>query len=147
MMIKVFGVPAAKGSMKCVGAGRGGQHHQLVEVNAKKIKPWRDLVTQAGRRALTKNGGPFTGALIIEATFTVPRPATVSLSKRPYPTTRSSGDVDKMMRLVLDALDDAGLYDDDAAVIGAPPWKTYPDSPGIADRLDRPGAIIRIEEL
>lgn len=144
MMIKVYGTPAPKGSMKCIGA-RGGRGHQLVEDN-KNTKPWRAKITKAGEQAVTKYGA-LTGPIVIEATFTVPRPASVPLTKRPYPITRSSGDVDKLMRVVLDALDDAGLYGDDAQVIGAPPWKTYPDSPGMPDRLDRPGVIIRIESL
>lgn len=144
-MIKVLGVPAAKGSMKCIGSV-GGRHHQLVEQNAKKIKPWRDLVTQAGKRALAKHG-QLDGPIIIEAVFTVPRPVSVPLAKREWPITRSSGDGDKALRLILDALDDAGLYGDDAQIVTGTFTKCYPDTPGVPDRLDRPGAVIRIEAL
>jgi hypothetical protein len=72
MMIKAYGVPAAKGSMKCIGA-RGGRGHQLVEVNAKKIKPWRATVTAAGKAAVARYG-PLSGPLTVSAVFTVPRP-------------------------------------------------------------------------
>lgn len=144
MMIKVYGTPAAKGSMKCIGTA-GGRHHQLVEQNAKKIKPWRDLITQAGKRAVAKHGS-MIGPIIIEATFTVPRPGSVPLGKRPWPTSRGL-DADKALRLLLDALDDAGLYADDSQIVHATTAKCYPDTPGATDRLDRPGAIIRIEQI
>lgn len=145
MMIKVLGIPAAKGSMKCIGT-TGGRHHQLVEQNAKTIKPWRQLITNAGRRAVAKYG-PLDGPVTLEATFTVPRPASVPLSKRAWPITRSSGDVDKQLRLALDALTDSGLIGDDSQIVMGSYTKTYPDTPGAPDRLDRPGAIIRIEAM
>lgn len=144
MMIRVFGVPAAKGSMKCIGA-TGGRHHQLVEQNAKKIDPWRKLIANAGQRAAMKYGR-LTGPVAIEVTFTVPRPASVPLSKRAWPITRSSGDLDKQVRLCLDALTGT-LIADDSQVVYLTAAKTYPDTPGATDRLDRPGAIIRIEEI
>lgn len=145
MMIKVFGVPAAKGSMKCIGA-RGVRGHQLVEVNAKKIGPWRKTITDAGRAAVERYG-PISGPIVLSVVFTVPRPPSVPLSKRAWPITRSSGDGDKALRLVFDALDDAGMYGDDAQIVMGSFTKAYPDTPGVADRLDRPGAIIRIESL
>lgn len=144
MMIKVLGIPAAKGSMKCIGT-TGGRHHQLVEQNAKKIDPWRRLVTDAGRKAAMKYGR-LTGPVAIEATLTVPRPTSVPLSKRAWPITRSSGDGDKMLRLILDALTGT-LIEDDAQIVHATTTKTYPDTPGATDRLDRPGTIIRIEAI
>lgn len=145
MMIKVLGTPAAKGSLHCIGS-RGRRNHVLIEQNAKSIDPWRRAVRKAGNVAVEKYG-PLSGAIILVATFTVPRPKSVPLIVRPYPTSRSSGDEDKMLRLVQDALGDAGLYGDDSQIITGTGTKTYPDSPGIADRLDRPGVIIRIEQL
>jgi len=45
---------------------------------------------------------------------------------------------------VLDGLQDAGLFTDDCLVVELPARKTYSDTPGAQDRLERPGAVIRI---
>lgn len=147
----VYGRPAPKGSLKCIG--RGGRH-QLVE-DAKRTKPWRERVA-AGARRLTVSG--LSGPIGLEVTLTVDRPANhygtgrnaarLKASAPAYPARRSvgiGGDVDKLARTILDALEDAGTLTDDAQVIELTARKTYPDGPGVLpDSLDRPGARIRI---
>jgi Holliday junction resolvase RusA-like endonuclease len=135
--VRVYGLPAPKGSMKCVG--KNGRH-QLVEQLAKTVTPWRALVVAAGK-ALPVSG--LVGPIGVEVTFTVPRPKTVPLSVREWPTV-ARGDLDKMCRLLLDGLEDAGLYGNDSQVVDLHAVKAYPDTPGATDRLDRPGAVIRI---
>lgn len=146
MMIKVYGQPATKGSMRCIGAHGGRGRHTLIPDNKPEHKVWHRKIMAAGKKALEKYE-PLTGPLAIDLTFTFDRPKSVKATSRPWPVTRSSGDVDKLARAVLDALDDAGLYDDDSQIVTATTAKCYTDTPGAVDRLDRPGVIIRIEAL
>ncbi len=67
--VRVYGLPAPKGSLKCIGA-RGKQRHVLIEDNT-NIKPWRELVEKAGR-ALPVSG--LEGPVGVEVTLTLPRP-------------------------------------------------------------------------
>lgn len=142
--VTVYGQPAPKGSLKCIG--RGG-HHQLIEDNA-KTKPWRELVKQAGTQLAGLQTEPWPGALGLMVTFTVPRPASVTPAKRTWPHKRSknSGDVDKLARTLLDGLEDSGLFADDAQIVSLMAVKCYPDA-GIPDSLDRPGAVIRLYSM
>jgi Holliday junction resolvase RusA-like endonuclease len=153
-VLVVYGAPAPKGSLKCIG--RKGRH-QLVE-DAKRTKPWRERVT-VGARRLTVSG--LSGPLGVEVTLTVDRPAwhygtgrnaaKLKASAPPYPHKRSTGiggDVDKLERTILDALEDAGVLTDDAQVVELIGRKTFRDGPGVLpDALDRPGARIRLYPL
>ena len=138
--VKIYGAPAPKGSLKCVGRGN---RHQLVEDN-QRGKPWRELV-KAGGQALGLVS-PLTGPIGIECTFTVELPASVKPAKRLWPWKKSAGiggDVDKLARLVLDGLEDAAVLGNDAQVVDLHAVKAYPHTP-IADVLDQPGAVLRV---
>lgn len=138
--VKVYGDPAPKGSLKCVG--RNGRH-QLVEDTA-RTKPWRELVKQAGQALPLP--GPLSGPVGVEATFTVQRPASVKPESRLWPWKRSSGiggDSDKLARTLLDGLQDAHVFADDAQVCDLRAVKAYPHTP-VPDVLERPGAVIRV---
>lgn len=139
--VKVYGDPAPKGSLKCVG-GKGGRH-QLVE-DTERTKPWRALVKQAGQ-ALNLPG-PLSGPVAVEATFTVELPKSVRPQDRVWPCLRSSGiggDADKLARTVLDALEDAEVFSNDAQVCDLRAVKAYPHTP-VPDVLERPGLLLRI---
>lgn len=113
--------PQTKGSMKCIGA-RGRIAHQLIEDDKTgDRKKWRALVTDAARQ-LAGNYEPNT-ALVVGLLALVERPA--SAAKRVHPTTRSSGDIDKHLRMLADALDDAGVYDDDSRIVTVIARKAY----------------------
>lgn len=147
--VRVFGLPAPKGSLKCIGA-RGKRGHVLIE-DSTNTKPWRELVEKAGR-ALPVTG--LAGPVGLEVTLTLPRPkshygtgrnATVLKASSPlWPISHQAGDTDKLERTVLDGLQDAGLFVDDCLVVELTGRKVYPDTPGVPDRLDRPGAVIRV---
>lgn len=159
-VLAVYGHPAPKGSMKCVG-GKGGRH-QLIE-NSPRTAPWRERVAGAARR-LTVSG--LAGPVGVEVTLTVERPPSHYLTRRgedgllalsaegrrrPLPHMRSrgiGGDVDKLARVILDALEDAGVLTDDAQVVELLARKTYPDGPLVLpDALPRAGARIRLYPL
>lgn len=147
IVIVVPGRPAPKGSLKCVG--RNGSH-QLVEDNA-RTKPWRTVVGSWAGRVVDKAGK--REAIGVEITSTIPRPynqfgtginaATLKDSAPPYPISTRTGDVDKLARLVLDALQDAGLLANDAQVVECTTRKAYPKTP-VPDALDEPGVVIRV---
>lgn len=146
MMIKIYGMPAPKGSMKCVGQ-RGRRRHVVVPDDPPGLEKWHRKIMKAGKLAVEKYE-PMSGPIAVALTFTFDRPASTTVTGRPWPVTRVDGrDVDKLARAVLDALDDAGLYGDDSQIVTVTSTKTFPDTPGATDRLDRPGVIIRIESL
>lgn len=141
--VKVFGHPAPKGSLKCIG--RQGGRHQLIEDN-KATKPWRQRIHKAAPH-LTINGQPWDGPVGIVLTFTLERPATVPLTRRAWPHVHGTGDDDKLARTVLDGLEDAGVLTNDAQVCSLTATKCYPDTPGVVDQMDQPGVVIRIFDL
>jgi Holliday junction resolvase RusA-like endonuclease len=135
--VRVYGAPVPQGSMTCVGHGG---FHNVQPSNKDALKTWRALVEKAGR-ALPVTG--LVGPLGVEVTFTVERPASVPLRKRAWPAVKKA-DVDKLARAVLDGLTESKVYGDDSQVVELTARKTYPDTPGATDRLDRPGCVIRL---
>lgn len=153
LYIAIPGHPAPKGSLKCIG--RGG-HHQLIEDN-KRTKEWRLTVSHWCKRSWPVDvvkGQPVG----VELTFTMPRLEShfgtgrnKGIVKQSFvdarPTTRSSGDVDKLIRLVLDAMQDAGRIVDDAQVLEVTARKAYVQPRHVDDVLPYPGVVIRLYPL
>jgi len=92
----------------------------------KDLLHWRDLIV-ASVIEKTKDeivfvkGTPVT----VKLTFRFEKPKS---SKSKYPVTRSSGDIDKLIRAVLDAFTQAKVYDDDSQVVYVISDKIYVDS-------------------
>jgi len=155
--VRIYGTPATKGSMKCIGA-RGKVKHQLVEQLEKMLTPWRALVVKGGR-ALPVTG--LVGPIGVEMTVTIARPKSHYRTGRNahllrddaplWPSQEGTGDVDKYGRAVLDSLQKgkpstpgAGTVKTDAQVVELIARKCYADTPGAQDRLERPGCVIRL---
>lgn len=138
--VRIFGHPAPKGSMKCVGRGT---RHQLVEAN-KNTAPWRTLIASAGPHLMGPDGHSWDGPVAIHLTFTLDRPTSV---KRRWPTTqhKGAGDVDKLARTVLDGIEDSGALANDAQVCLLTVVKCYPDTPG-QNQLGQAGVLITITD-
>lgn len=160
--LRVYGDPQPKGSMKCIGA-RGKVKHQLVEDNTDS-DPWRTKIAVVAGRLLAE--GKLERAaqyqpVEVELTATLPRPDshygtgknrhTVKASAPVWPTTFGTGDVDKLARLVLDALEDVAVVHNDAQVIELHAFKCYPASTAAMARgwdvLDRPGVVVRVRPV
>ena len=143
LMVKVYGRPAPKGSLRVVG--RGERAH-VIEDNA-NTTAWRDLIRRAGRAWYTagKLNEPIDGPVAVECTITLDRPESVTPTSRPWPSKKSPGhgDMDNLARLILDGLEDAAVYGNDAQVVDGRP-EGVPRHPHALDALDRPGAIVRL---
>lgn len=106
--IDVTGTPKPKGSLKHIGRGR------LVE-QVSGSSPWRQAVAWAARN---QHAGPaVAGAALVEFEVRVEPPKSAPKRRITWPTTRSSGDIDKHARNILDALVDGGVLADDSRVV------------------------------
>lgn len=140
--LQVPGTPKPKGSLKCIGR-RGKVAHVLIEDAGEQLTTWRERVTYAARQAKTTypKGTPVS----VYIDFYIPRPLSHHSTVPPrnkilpryleaQPVTRSSGDLDKLTRTILDAITDGGLLDDDSQVVELIVRKYYADNPpGWAD--------------
>lgn len=136
--IVVHGVPAPQGSKKGGYSAKTGKTF-VYEQNSKTQKSWRQDVIAAAVELREAHGwGTLDGPVEIHMTFRLPRPASVKITKRPYPAVKP--DIDKLIRNTLDGLTQAGIYRDDAQVIHMWATKYYAtDDPG-----GSPGASIRV---
>ena len=104
---------------------------------------WRAAVAFAARTELAdleRVGNP-PGAWLGPVKVTVQLRFTAPKSWRGgYPTSRATGDVDKHARNILDALQDAGVFKDDAQVAGLRISKRY------CLHDETPGANVEITE-
>jgi Holliday junction resolvase RusA-like endonuclease len=148
VVLTLTGTAVGKGSLKCVGRNGG---HRLIEDNP-HTQEWRDRVA-AGAVEVAVEAERYQ-PIGVEITTTLARPAghygtgrnsgQVRPSAPVYPTASRTGDVDKLARLVLDALEDAGLLTDDAQVVEVTSRKAYPDDAYSPDTLDDPGVRVRV---
>lgn len=138
--------PAPQGSKRHVGGGR------LLE-QSKRVKPWRDAVDEAARAArvvshigdVPVHKPTLDGPLSLEVVFTVRKPASAPKRRVTWPTTRDSGDIDKLLRSTFDALTTAGAIADDSRIVEVSARKVHPGE-GL-DALETPGAVIRVWRL
>lgn len=125
----VPGKPLPKGSLRHIGRGR------LIEQT--RVKDWMEQIrTDLLGHALEEP--MFTTPVSAHLEFFFPRPA--AAKNRLYPHMRSAGDLDKLCRAVLDALQPKVLADD-ALVVTMAATKRY-------ETTDYPaGVVITVEDL
>lgn len=151
LAVSVHGEPTTKGNQICIGEV-GPIKHKLVERMGPTHKRWMKILGPAGVELRRLAGGVVDAPVGVELVFTLERPESVPLWKRPWPAVRN-GDVDKLARFVLDALTrtkkhpELGVLADDAIVCELLVRKAYPDTPDAPDRLTRPGVVIRLYPL
>lgn len=157
LTIVIPGRAAPKGSMKCVGR-RGRVAHVILESDqGGHVKRWRENVAMWVRRRWPSDQHAAKGQPIgAEITFTLQRPTNhygtgrnAGKLKPTYagamPVGHNTGDVDKLLRNILDALQDTDTLPDDCAVVEATTRKTFVDGPAhVPDALDYPGVTIRL---
>ena len=150
LTIVVHGRPAPQGSKKYAGHRRNSASGRISAVlveQSKRVKPWRALVTQATRLALTDSliREALDGPLEAEVIFTVRKPASAPKRRRTWPTTRDSGDLDKLLRSTFDGIADGQAVADDSRIIRVTATKAFPGEH--PEALTEPGAIIRLYTL
>jgi Holliday junction resolvase RusA-like endonuclease len=152
--IVAYGVPGPQGSKAFKGSRptkSGGRAPILVE-SSKKVKPWREAVTEAAQRTILalpyaqRLAFPFTAPLEMALVLTLPRPARMPAERVvagvAYPM--AYPDVSKLARSTEDALTGT-VWADDAQVVRY----TLLEKRYVGERyaLDRPGAVITIAEI
>lgn len=136
---RVFGTPVPQGS-KIPGVSRKTGKMFVREQGGEALTSWREAVKAAA--IIARGDSPtLTGAVRININFLIPRPASISVKKRPYPIV--APDLDKLVRGVGDALTQVGVFKDDAQIVAILATKTYGN-----DSVDgAPGAWIVISEV
>lgn len=127
----VPGIPQPQGSKRHVGNGR------MIE-SSLKLQPWRDRVVYEARQVMLREGRQTMASATLTVTFRFPRPASVTVKKRPQHTVKP--DLDKLIRAVGDALTEAGVVTDDACIHRITALKVYADDPS------QSGAVITVVE-
>jgi Holliday junction resolvase RusA-like endonuclease len=151
LTIVVHGRPAPQGSKKYAGHRRNSASGRISAVlieQSKRVKPWRALVTAATTDAIANGAAlytPLDGPLEAEVIFTVRKPATAPKRRRTWPTTRDSGDIDKLLRSTFDGIADGKGVVDDSRIIAVHARKVFPGEH--LEALPEPGAIIRLYTL
>lgn len=148
---RVKGVePAPKGSMagRClthpkVGAKCLNPQRVVISEDANRGRPFRRAIEAAAKVHMPETADPHQ-PLKVTILFGVTR--TKAAAKREFPSVRSAqgvgGDLDKMVRLVLDALESAGVLTDDAQVCKLEAEKVYFDTVAEA-----PGLYVRVAPM
>ena len=128
----VFGVhPATQGSKKYVGTRRtsSGNNIPLIVESHPGLPKFRKAITDAVVEANTDNLR-FTGPVKVIATFYLPKAKSSSAA---YPVNQRSGDLDKYLRALLDAVTKSELWGDDSQVVEVEAYKLYATGePGLA---------------
>jgi Holliday junction resolvase RusA-like endonuclease len=139
LVITVYGTPAPQGSKRHVGNG------VMVE-SSKAVKPWREAVKHA---ALATESSMIRQPVGVEVVFYLKRPQGHYRTGRNAHLLRDTApahpkvkpDLDKLARSTLDALSDAGIWDDDCQVVNLQVFKRY------CRTGQAPGAQIVIHEI
>lgn len=153
LVFTVHGTPATKGSMKPVPIGKGTKKRiALIESHATS-KPWREAVKSAALDAILAREGtgrPFatlSGPVEVEVVYGFPKPKSAPKTRRTWPITRSSGDLDKLHRNVLDALTDVAVLGDDSQVAKLTGVKVYAGEGDDGHLVPHPGAWVMVRPL
>lgn len=136
--IEVHGVPAPQGSKRGGYSAKSGKTF-VYEQNGKTQASWRqDVIAAAVQLRETMGWETADGPIWIWVMFRLPRPASVNIRRRPYPSVKP--DMDKLLRNTLDGLTQAGIYRDDAQITEMHAKKRYATD----DPDGSPGASIRV---
>lgn len=156
---RVDGAPGPKGSLNgfCLACAKAGRPQKVVFKEQSEVGvAFRKLVAYAVRKWMRGLAvQPFAGAVEVDAIFYIARRRQVKGGvetdeftpehRKPYPTFRNSGDVEKHVRTVHDALMDAGLIEDDSQVVqvfARKRWATSMNPPGVRIKvLAMPGPL------
>jgi crossover junction endodeoxyribonuclease RusA len=137
MKFFVPGVPVPKGSAKAFYNKHTGRA-QVVQDNSERQKPWASLISTI---AIEKTGSPlFRGPVCLSCKFVMPRPkkhfftgkrSHVLRPDAPHWHTSHTGDLDKLVRCLKDALTGIVWVDDCQVARMGDVEKIYGSVPGV----------------
>lgn len=125
----VLGVPYPEGS-KVQGWGKS------VKDASPKTKEWRGIIKSVCEPLVTE---PLDGSLEVEVSFTYAPPK--SWDGVTPPTTKTTYDIDKLLRSCFDGLTDAGVWVDDARCTKETAEQFFVGMPGA---LEEPGMVVAV---
>ncbi len=148
----VAGIPRPKGSMRCIGphqcrhrcsncgqiCGAAVVHQVLPDDPKGTGKQWRALLEKAGRMLRAELGFTYEAPVMVDATFALERSAAAAKRRWPY----KPPDVDKLARMLLDALEASRVVANDSLVCELNLRKVFP---GEIARLDRAGVMFTVD--
>lgn len=140
----VIGTPIPQGSQRAFNRKGGGR--PIVTADNAKTRPWKDAITWAAQTAAHKAElQTIREPINVNVHFRFLRPtghygARGTLLPSAPGRPKVKPDLDKLVRAVLDALTDAGVWFDDAQVVGISATKAYCDDlpPGVSIELWQP---------
>lgn len=119
LVVDVLGEPVPQGSM--IPITRKGKTI-LIPDNSAGLKRWRGAVVAAARARVALAGWlVLDGPVALSVTFWLTRPAAAKGRARPH----VRPDLDKLVRAVMDALTEAGVWSDDSRVVRLSAAKHY----------------------
>lgn len=131
MRIVVYGKAIQQGSKRAI-PGRGGGRPMIVE-DSKHTRPWRAVVKDAARQEVGEDWQPLLGPITVDIMIHTGRPKwhyrTGAHAHELKPNAPHwvpvKPDIDKLGRLILDALTDAGVWRDDCQIASLTVAKVY----------------------
>jgi crossover junction endodeoxyribonuclease RusA len=115
----------------------------VTDQKSKRLKPWRQTIKSDILAELSDDWQPVVGPITLQLRFALPKPKSAPKTRRVWPSGRV-GDLDKLVRAVMDAMTDAGVWLDDAQVCELFATKDYP-GPDVGQMT--PGVIIKAYRL
>lgn len=144
----VYGVPATKGSKKGFAIRRGPKGAQqftgkvaMIDDNKATLRDWTAAIN-AAVQAIAAEHATMDGPVAMTVLFVMPKPKSAPKRRRTWPD-RKPGDIDKLLRALLDPLVKARVIEDDARIVSVLATKDYPE-PGEHPRAEV--TIRRVQE-
>lgn len=132
--LDVRGTPVPQGNHK---AFKVGGHIKITDKAGGGLTAWRHAIATEARAAMG-DMPCLTGPLWAIVVFRLARPASAPKRRRTWPIGQRSGDADKLLRAVGDALSGV-VYLDDAQLVSVAVSKDYGD-PGVHIEIGEVGA-------
>lgn len=112
------------------------------------VTRWRTSVFREARPGGRPVVSPvLSGPLVVRVMFSITRPVSVSVKRRPFPSVRP--DIDNLVKPTHDALTDAGLWKDDALIVSSISSKAYVGEFHVdgTRALNEPGCVIDVFQV
>ena len=145
--------PEAPGGKAAFPIYRGSRKNGTREFTGKVAVTDKNALTPLWRRSVRNAARPNGRAiirpvldmpLVVRLLFSLPRPISVSVKRRPFPSVRP--DVDNLVKPTHDALTDSGVWKDDGLIISLITSKAYVNGfhADGTPALNEPGCVIEI---